>query len=62
MSKLQLSIAMGDYDRTRALIDGRVQIDGVDPEGRWLIVGAQDGAGRGLSVTHENSLASDALF
>jgi len=31
MSKLQLSIAMGDYDRTRALIDGRVQIDGVDP-------------------------------
>ena len=22
---------MGDYDRTRALLDGRVQIDGVDP-------------------------------
>ena len=31
MSKLQLSVAMGDYDRTRALVDGRVQIDGVDP-------------------------------
>ncbi|MGJ7582729.1 ABC transporter substrate-binding protein [Variovorax sp. RHLX14] len=31
MSKLQLSIAMGDYDRTRALFDGQVQIDGVDP-------------------------------
>lgn len=31
MSKLQLSVAMGDYDRTRALFDGRVQIDGVDP-------------------------------
>ncbi|MES2974810.1 MAG: ABC transporter substrate-binding protein [Pseudomonadota bacterium] len=31
MAKLQLSIAMGDYDRTRALFDGRVQIDGVDP-------------------------------
>jgi 4,5-dihydroxyphthalate decarboxylase len=31
MSKLQLSVAMGDYDRTRALIDGRVQIDGCDP-------------------------------
>jgi 4,5-dihydroxyphthalate decarboxylase len=29
--KLQLSVAMGDYDRTRALVDGRVQIDGVDP-------------------------------
>ncbi|MDB5999995.1 MAG: 4,5-dihydroxyphthalate decarboxylase [Rhizobacter sp.] len=29
--KLQLSLAMGDYDRTRALVDGRVQIDGVDP-------------------------------
>jgi 4,5-dihydroxyphthalate decarboxylase len=31
MTKLQLSVAMGDYDRTRALYDGRVQIDGVDP-------------------------------
>lgn len=31
MSKLTLSIAMGDYDRTRAIHDGRVQIDGVDP-------------------------------
>jgi 4,5-dihydroxyphthalate decarboxylase len=31
MSRLQLSVAMGDYDRTRALFDGRVQIDGVDP-------------------------------
>ena len=27
----QLSVAVGDYDRTRALIDGAVQIDGVDP-------------------------------
>jgi 4,5-dihydroxyphthalate decarboxylase len=31
MSKLRLSIACGDYDRTRALIDGSVGIDGVDP-------------------------------
>ena len=31
MTQLRLSIAMGDYDRTRALLDGRVQIDGVDP-------------------------------
>jgi 4,5-dihydroxyphthalate decarboxylase len=31
VAKLQLSVAMGDYDRTRALLDGRVQIDGVDP-------------------------------
>jgi 4,5-dihydroxyphthalate decarboxylase len=31
MSKLQLSVAVGDYDRTRPLIDGSVQIDGVDP-------------------------------
>ncbi len=31
MGRLQLSVAMGDYDRTRALLDGRVQIDGVDP-------------------------------
>jgi 4,5-dihydroxyphthalate decarboxylase len=31
MSKLSLSLAVGDYDRTRPLADGRVQIDGVDP-------------------------------
>jgi 4,5-dihydroxyphthalate decarboxylase len=30
MAKLQLSVAMGDYDRTRALLDGRVAIDGVE--------------------------------
>jgi 4,5-dihydroxyphthalate decarboxylase len=31
MAKLKLSVAVGDYDRTRALIDGTVAIDGVDP-------------------------------
>jgi 4,5-dihydroxyphthalate decarboxylase len=31
MAKLELSIAVGDYDRTRALIDGSVGIDGVNP-------------------------------
>jgi 4,5-dihydroxyphthalate decarboxylase len=31
MANLQLSVAMGDYDRNRALFDGRVQIDGCDP-------------------------------
>jgi len=31
VAKLQLSVAMGDYDRTRALLDASVQIDGVDP-------------------------------
>ena len=31
MSKLELSIAIGDYDRNRPLIDGAVAIDGVDP-------------------------------
>jgi 4,5-dihydroxyphthalate decarboxylase len=31
MSKLSLSVAVRDYDRTRALFDGSVQIDGVDP-------------------------------
>ena len=29
--KLPLSVAMGDYDRNRALFDGRVQVDGCDP-------------------------------
>lgn len=31
MSKLPLSVAIGDYDRTRPIVDGRVSIDGVDP-------------------------------
>ncbi|WP_439687048.1 4,5-dihydroxyphthalate decarboxylase [Cupriavidus oxalaticus] len=31
MSKLQLSIAVGPYDRMRPLVDGEVQIEGVDP-------------------------------
>src|SRR5687768_8668723 len=31
MAKLALSLAVGPYDRTRALIDGTVQIDGVTP-------------------------------
>ncbi len=32
MAKLQLSVAVGDYDRMRPLFDGTVQIDGVDPQ------------------------------
>jgi 4,5-dihydroxyphthalate decarboxylase len=31
MAKLNLSVAIGDYDRNRPLIDGAVGIDGVDP-------------------------------
>jgi 4,5-dihydroxyphthalate decarboxylase len=31
MAKLSLSVAIGEFDRTRALIDGSVSIDGVDP-------------------------------
>lgn len=31
MARLTLSVAMGDYDRTRPILDGRVQIDAVDP-------------------------------
>ena len=31
MSRLPLSIAVGDYDRVRPLADGEVRIDGVDP-------------------------------
>lgn len=31
MTNLMLSVATGDYDRTRPIFDGRVQIDGVDP-------------------------------
>lgn len=31
MGKLNLSICVGNYDRMRPLIDGEVQIDGVDP-------------------------------
>lgn len=31
MTDLKLSVAMGNYDRTRPVVDGRVKIDGVDP-------------------------------
>jgi 4,5-dihydroxyphthalate decarboxylase len=31
MTQLNLSIAIGDYDRTRPLIDGAVRMDGIDP-------------------------------
>lgn len=31
MGSLELSVAVGDYDRTRPLIDGDVRIDGVSP-------------------------------
>jgi 4,5-dihydroxyphthalate decarboxylase len=31
MVKLDLSVAMGDFDRTSALLEGTVHIDGVDP-------------------------------
>lgn len=37
MAKLNLSIAVGDYDRTRPLVDGAVQIDGVDPTFSLLV-------------------------
>jgi len=32
MRKLQLSVAIGDYDRMRPLVDGSVQIDSVDAQ------------------------------
>jgi 4,5-dihydroxyphthalate decarboxylase len=31
MNKLSLSVAVGNYDRMRPLVDGEVQIDGVEP-------------------------------
>lgn len=37
MAKLNLSIAVGDYDRMRPLVDGAVQIDGVDPTFSLLV-------------------------
>jgi 4,5-dihydroxyphthalate decarboxylase len=37
MAKLQLSVAVGDYDRVRPLIDGAVAIDGVDPTFMTLV-------------------------
>ena len=40
MSKLQLGIAVGDYDRMRPLVDGTVQIDGVDPQ--WMLLDPEE--------------------
>src|SRR6266404_210293 len=39
MSLLNLSVAIGDYDRNRPLIDGAVRIDGVDPIFMKLVPG-----------------------
>ncbi|HZS65345.1 MAG TPA: ABC transporter substrate-binding protein [Xanthobacteraceae bacterium] len=36
MAKLKLSLAVGPYDRTRPLVDGSVQIDGVEAIGMLL--------------------------
>jgi 4,5-dihydroxyphthalate decarboxylase len=36
MSKLKLTLACWDYDRTRPLIDGRVQAEGIDLEVKVL--------------------------
>jgi 4,5-dihydroxyphthalate decarboxylase len=40
LSKLNLSIAVGDYDRTRPLADGSVAIDGVKP--RFLLLSPEE--------------------
>ncbi len=40
MTKLNLSIAVGDYDRIRPLLDGAVRIDGVDPT--YLVLDVQE--------------------
>ena len=40
MPKLSLSIAVGDYDRTRPLVDGSVAIDGV--EAMFLLLSAEE--------------------
>lgn len=32
MTQLRLSVAIGDYDRMRPLVDGAVQIDAIDPQ------------------------------
>ena len=40
MTKLNLSVAFGDYDRTRALLDGSVQMEGVDPV--YLVLGPEE--------------------
>lgn len=40
MAKLQLGIAVGDYDRIRPLVDGTVGIDGVDPQ--WMLLDPEE--------------------
>ena len=56
MSNLNLSVAVGDYDRNRPLINGAVRIDGVDvvdhysgaaPSATFGAGGADSSAGTG---------------
>ena len=48
MAKLQLGIAVGDYDRMRPLVDGTVQIDGVDPQ--WMLLDPEDAPGGSQTI------------
>ena len=64
-TKLNLSIAIADYDDNRPLIDGVVAIDGVEPDdtiagGDVLPVNAARGLRRvrALAIMHHHALSS----
>ena len=38
MSKLRITLACWDYDRTRPVLDGRIPVDGVDLNALNLVV------------------------
>jgi 4,5-dihydroxyphthalate decarboxylase len=63
MAKLSLSVAIGDYDRTRALIEGIVAMDGVDPT--YMALGPEEIFFRAFRATEfdicELSLSSYSL-
>src|SRR5262245_20980917 len=63
LNRLELSVAMGDYDRTRALQDGSVAIEGVGPV--FLLLSPEEAFFRAFHGAEfdvsELSLSSDTL-
>ena len=53
MSDLRLSVAVGNYDRMRPLVDNEVRIDGVDPV--FMRLSPEDGRTARLCSHHRPS-------
>ena len=61
MAKLKLTLACGDYDRTHALVDGSVQVEGIDLNYRRLYDPNAPSYGRSRAVRPQYSSRPSTL-